>query len=54
MVELKGEFPNLPDVFYGERVKHLVASGRLEAVGNLDRMRHSEVRIPQNPPSAER
>jgi hypothetical protein len=53
MRELREKFPNLPDVFYASRVKHLVASGRLEAAGNLDRMRFSEVQLPQKMPSAE-
>jgi hypothetical protein len=46
MFALRDEFPTLPDGFYSMRVKHLVASGALEAAGNLDRMRFSEVRIP--------
>lgn len=45
MASLAGHFPDVPDVFYSRRIKHLVASGALEAVGNLDRMRFSEVRI---------
>jgi len=31
-----------------ERVKALVAGGRLESQGNLDRWRYSEVRLPQS------
>ncbi|HLW53930.1 MAG TPA: DUF3658 domain-containing protein [Candidatus Angelobacter sp.] len=45
MFELRGEF-SLPDMFYSQRIKHLVKTGALEAVGNLNRIRHSEVRIP--------
>src|SRR5437868_6471730 len=45
MGELSREFPGLPDVFYASRVKHLVTSGQLEAAGNLDRMRFSEIRL---------
>jgi hypothetical protein len=45
MMELEREFPHLADGFYSLRVKHLVQSGALEAAGNLDRIRHSEVRI---------
>ena len=36
----------LPDVFYAQRVKSLVQRGLLVAVGNLDYMRYSEVRLP--------
>ena len=45
MLDLDGEF-SLPDGFYSSRIKHLVDSGAIEAAGNLNRMRHSEVRIP--------
>ena len=45
MMVVGSEFPGLPDVFYSSRIKHLVKSGVLEAVGNLDRMRFSEVRL---------
>jgi hypothetical protein len=38
--------PGLPDLYYAERVKHLVKIGRLIAEGNLDYMRYSEVRLP--------
>ncbi len=38
--------PGLPDLFYAERVKALVAKGLLVAEGNLDYMRYSEVRLP--------
>ncbi len=36
----------LPDIYYAQRVKALVASGLLTADGNLDYMRFSEVRLP--------
>lgn len=38
--------PGLPDLFYAQRVKALVAKGDLVADGNLDYMRYSEVRLP--------
>ena len=38
----------LPDVFYSGRIKHLAEAGLIEAAGNLNRMRHSEVRLAQN------
>ena len=36
----------VPDLFYAERVRKLVADGRLVAEGNLAFMRFSEVRLP--------
>jgi uncharacterized protein (DUF4213/DUF364 family) len=46
MMAIGDEFPRLPDVFYSTRIKHLAASGVIEAAGNLDRIRHSEIRLP--------
>jgi hypothetical protein len=46
MLELDGEFPGIPGVFYGLRIKHLAESGAIEAAGNLGRMRYSEIRLP--------
>jgi len=40
------QLPGVPDVFFAQRVKEHVARGKLEARGNLARMRHSEVRVP--------
>lgn len=37
--------PGLPDIYYAQRVREMVARGRLEARGVLSRMRYSEVRI---------
>ena len=37
--------PGLPDIYYAGRVKVLVAHGLLEADGNLEFMRYSEVRL---------
>lgn len=56
MRDLRSEFLGLPDVFFASRIKHLAATGKIEAAGNLDRMRFSEVRLPESekPPSAER
>jgi hypothetical protein len=39
--------PGLPDIYYAQRVKALVARGALLAEGNLDFMRYSEVRLPK-------
>jgi len=38
--------PGLPDLYYAQRVRALVAKGALVAEGNLDYMRYSEVRLP--------
>lgn len=37
--------PGIPDVYYAQRVRALVAGGSLIAQGVLSRMRYSEVRI---------
>lgn len=38
----------LPDIFYAQRVRMLVAEGKLEGAGNLFRMGASEVRLPSD------
>ena len=43
---LSEKFPNIPDVYYAQRVRRLVAVGELESQGNLEYMRYSEVRLP--------
>ena len=48
MMELRERFPGLPDVFYSGRIKILAQRGVIESVGNLNRMRFSEVRLPEN------
>ena len=40
---------DVPDIYYSQRVGHLVESGRLESQGNLDYMGYSEVRLPDSP-----
>ena len=44
--ELSARFPNIPDMYYAQRVRRLVAVGELESQGNLEYMRYSEVRLP--------
>ena len=44
--ELSERFPNIPDIYYAQRVRRLVAVGELESQGNLEYMRYSEVRLP--------
>jgi hypothetical protein len=47
-----GRLPNpivgIPDTFYAQRVRKLVADKRLESQGNLAYMRFSEVRLPRH------
>ncbi|HKV95596.1 MAG TPA: DUF3658 domain-containing protein [Candidatus Angelobacter sp.] len=38
------QLPDIPLAFLSLRVKHLAASGVIEAAGNLNRMRFSEIR----------
>jgi hypothetical protein len=44
--ELRARIPNVPDLYYAQRVRHLVEVGKLESQGNLAYMRYSEVRLP--------
>jgi hypothetical protein len=44
MMELSPQ--EMPDRFYARRIKHLAATGMIESVGNLNRMRYSEIRLP--------
>ncbi len=39
-------FLEVPDIYYSERIKNLVAAGRLLSQGNLRTMRSSEIRTP--------
>jgi hypothetical protein len=43
---LSDRYPDLSYIFYTQRLSHLVAHGLLEAKGDLEQMRLSEVRIP--------
>jgi hypothetical protein len=45
MTKLPERFASIPDVFYAQRVIRLVKLGQLEAQGDLERMRYSEVRL---------
>ena len=44
--KLSERFPNVPDIYYAQRVRRLVAVGELESQGNLEYMGYSEVRLP--------
>lgn len=45
MSSLPARVHGIPDVYYAERVRELVARGLLESQGDLTRMRYSEVRL---------
>jgi hypothetical protein len=44
--------PGVADIFYADRVRHLVAEGKLESQGNILCMRLGEVKLqsPTQPP----
>lgn len=44
--QVPSQLNDLPDIFFSHKVRVLVAEGKLEGVGNLHRMRFSEVRLP--------
>lgn len=44
--ELSKRIPNVPDIYYAQRVRHLVEAGKLESEGDLRFMGRSEVRLP--------
>jgi hypothetical protein len=46
MDKLSARIPEVPDVYYAQRVRHLVEVGKLESQGDLRRMRDGEVRLP--------
>jgi hypothetical protein len=46
MSSLPNRRRGIPDVFYAQRIRELVRTGRLEADGNLAYMNFSEVRLP--------
>jgi Protein of unknown function len=46
LIAFNGKFGALPDVFFAKRVAALVEASKLQAQGNLKRMRFSEVRLP--------
>ena len=48
-LQLSDESTEVPLAFCAQRVKALVASGRLQAQGNLDHIGFSEVRLPYDP-----
>ena len=45
MMDLEARVGPLPDVYFAQRVRHLVETGQLESQGDLARMRYSEVRL---------
>jgi pimeloyl-ACP methyl ester carboxylesterase len=45
--DLSTRMPGIADVYYSQRVRHLVEVGKLDSQGDLRSMRHCEVRLPQ-------
>jgi len=45
MDKLSSRIPDVPEVYYAQRVRHLVEVGKLESQGDLHRMHFSEVRL---------
>jgi hypothetical protein len=45
--KLSSRIPDVPDIYYAQRVRHLVENGKLESRGDLHFMRDSEVRLVQ-------
>jgi ubiquinone biosynthesis protein UbiJ len=45
MSEQENRIKGIPDIFYAQRVAHLVQKGHIELQGNIEAMRFSEVRI---------
>lgn len=46
MCDESARFPDIPDIYYAQRVRSLVQKGLLEAQGYLGSMRYGEVRLP--------
>jgi pimeloyl-ACP methyl ester carboxylesterase len=46
MDKLSPRIPDVSDVYYAQRVRHLVEIGKLESQGDLRYMRYGEVRLP--------
>ncbi|MGH8050032.1 MAG: DUF3658 domain-containing protein, partial [Arenimonas sp.] len=53
MIALANVIEGIPDLFYAQRIQHLVALGALESAGNLAYMRYSEVRLPRSMPGGD-
>ena len=43
--KLSSRIPGVPDIYYAQRVRHLVEIGKLESQGDLHYMGRSEVRL---------
>jgi len=46
IMDLRECIPSIPDIFYAQRIRKLVAEGHLLSEGDLRCMRFSEVRLP--------
>jgi len=47
IVEAPDRAERIPDIYYSQRIRHLVKQGLLEAQGDLTSMRYCEVRQPR-------
>lgn len=45
MLGLNEKFDEIPDIYFGQRIRELVKRGILESQGDLSRMRYSEIRL---------
>jgi hypothetical protein len=45
IIELNATIPNVSDIFYADRVRHLIEDGELESQGRIDAMRFGEVKL---------
>jgi len=46
MESFNGRFPGIPDAFLAQRVRTLIRAGKLTSQGNVNYMRHCDVRLP--------
>jgi hypothetical protein len=46
MIENQEAIPHVPDIFYADRVRRFVVTGKLESKGRIDAMRFGEVKLP--------
>lgn len=44
--EVREVIPNVPDLFYVQRIRQLIAEGKLESQGNISAMRLGEIKLP--------
>jgi hypothetical protein len=47
--KLSSRIPGVPDIYYAQRLRHLVEIGKLESQGDLRYMGRGEVRLARHP-----